>query len=171
MPVAASMARVTISRPSASVRRLYPAIDRDAGHFERREKLGAEPLRLRERAARQLAAADAGRKPEVVLDARTGARLPARRVPVEQQRPQPFRCAVHRRRESGRTGADDHEVVDIEGGRERPAEALGHLRGAPGCAAREPSLEEQRRKLVVANARPHRAARARPGPASTSSQR
>ena len=119
--------------------RLYPAVDRDAGDFERREKLGAEPLRLRERAAREFAAADAGRKSEIIFDARTGARLPARRMPVEQQRSQPFRCAVHRRREAGRTGADDHEIVDIEGGGERLAEALGDLRAAPDCAAREPS--------------------------------
>ena len=49
---------------------LVAAVDRDAGDFERREELGAEPLRLRQGAARQLAAADAGRKPEIVLDPR-----------------------------------------------------------------------------------------------------
>ena len=72
------MVRVTSSRPSASARRLYPSVDRHAGHLERREELGAEPLRLRDGAARQLAAADAGGKPEVVFDARARPRLAAR---------------------------------------------------------------------------------------------
>ncbi len=151
MPVAASMARVTISRPSASVSRLYPASIETRRHFKRRKKLGAEPLRLRQGAARQVAAADAGRKPQIVLDARTGARLPARRVPVEQQRPQPFRCAVHRRRQARRTGADDHKVVHIECSRERPAEALGHLAGFRIAQHGDSVFEEQRRKLVGAH--------------------
>ena len=143
---------------------LVSRIDRDSGHFERREKLRAEPLRLRQGAARQLAAADAGRKSEIVLDPGAGARLSARRVPVEQQCPQPFRCAVHRRRKAGRTGADDHEVVHIEGGRERSAEALGHLRrlrvAQHGVRLRRTAPEARPRPL-----RPHPAARARPGPA------
>ena len=147
MPVAASIVRVTISRPSLSVRRLYPPSIETPVDFERHEKLGAKPLRLRHGAPRQLAAADAGRKPEVVLDPRTGARLPARRVPVEQQRPQPFRRAVHGRREPGRAGADDHQVVQVERGRERSAEALGHL-ARLRVAQRGAVLEEQRRKLA-----------------------
>ena len=92
---------------------LVAGVDGHAGHFERHEELRAEPLRLRHGAPRQLAAADAGGKPEIVLDARTAARLPAGRVPIEQQRPQSLRCAVHRRREAGGTGADDHEVVQV----------------------------------------------------------
>ena len=42
---------------------LVAAVDGDAGHLERREELGAEALRLREGAPRQLAAADAAGKP------------------------------------------------------------------------------------------------------------
>ena len=150
---------------------LVSRIDRDAGHFERHEKLGTEPLRLRQGAACQFAAADAGRKPEVVLDARARAGLSAGRVPVEQQGPQPFRCAVHRRREAGRTRADDHEVVQLEGGRERSAEALGHLAGLRIAQHRRSVFEEQCRAARRRRRPPHRAARARPDPASTSSQR
>ena len=164
MPVVASMARVTSSRPSASVETLVSRIDRDAGHFERREKLGAEPLRLHQSAARQLAAADAGRKAEIVLDPRAGARLSARSMPVEQQRPQPFRCAVHRRREARRTGADDHEVVHVEGSRERSAEALGHL---PRLRIAQHGIHRRRTapEAHPRQPRPHPAARVRPGPA------
>ena len=103
---------------------------RHAGHFERHEQLGAETLRLRHGAARQFAAADAGGKPEIVLDLRTAARLSARGVPIEQQRPQSFRCAVHRRRETGRAGADDHQVVEIE----RRRRAIGRDARRPGAA-------------------------------------
>ena len=141
---------------------LVSPIDRNLRHFERREKLRAQPLRLRHGAACQFAAADAGRKPEIVLDPRTGARLPARGVPVEQQRPQPFRCAVHRRRKAGRTGADDHQVVHIEGGRERSAEALGHLAGLRVAQHGEPSSKNSAGSSSAPR-RPHPAARARPG--------
>ena len=129
---------------------LVSRVDGHAGHLERHEQLGAKPLRLRHGAPRQLAAADAGWKPEIVLDPRAAARLPAGRVPIEQQRPQPFRRAVDRRREARRTGADNHEVVEIERGRQRSAEALGHLTWL-GVAQRRPILEEQRRQVADAD--------------------
>ena len=135
---------------------LVSAIDRHAGHFERHEQLRAKPLRLRHGAPRQLAAADARGKPEIVFDSRAAARLPAGRVPIEQQRPQPFRRAVDRRGEARRAGADDHEVVQLESGRKRSAEALGHLTRL-GVAQRGSILEEQRRKLARRRSRPRRA--------------
>ncbi len=115
---------------------LVPAVDRDARHLERREELGAEPLRLRDGAARQVAAADTVGEPEVVFDARARPRLSARAVAVEQERPQPFGGAVHRGRESGGARPDDHEVVDLEG---RPTAAGRDARppgAAPGWSAR-----------------------------------
>ena len=150
MPVAASIVRVTISRPSLSVRCLYPPSMDTPGHFERHEQLRAKPLRLRHGAPRQFAATDAGWKPKIVFNSGTAARLPAGRVAIEQQRPQPFRRAVDRRREAGGTGAHNHKVVQIERGRKRSAEALGHLTRL-GIAQREPILEEQRGKLARAN--------------------
>lgn len=106
---------------------LAPGLYRNSGHFERREKLSAKPLRLRQRAACQFAAADVDGKAEIVLNPRTGACLPAGRVSVEQQSPQSFRCAVHRCGETGRSGADDYQVIDVEGSRERAAKALRYL--------------------------------------------
>ena len=118
---------------------LVSRVDRHPGHFERREKLGAEPLRLRHRAACQLAAADAGRKPEIVLDpgtacppvrpARAGraaasAALPMRRTPPPRGRPD------RRRRSRGRTHRRRPRAI---GRGARPPGA------APGCAARDPS--------------------------------
>ena len=143
---------MTSSRPSASASRLYPPSIGHPGHLERREELGAEPLRLRQGAAGQLAAADAGGEPEVVLDARARPRLSAGRVAVEQKRPKPFRRAVHRGREAGGPRADDHEVVDVEGRRERPAEALGHL-ARLRVGQHAPVLEEQGRQRVGRDAR------------------
>ena len=130
---------------------LVSAVDRDAGHFERHEHLGAEPLCLRDRAPGQLAAADAGREAEIVLDLRAGARLPARRMPIEQQRPQSLGGAVHRGGEPGRSGAHDHEVVEIARRGQRSAEALGHL-ARLRVAQRGAVLEEQRRQLAGVDA-------------------
>ena len=75
------------------------------------EDLGAEALRLLQRPPRQLVAGDAGREPEVVLDPRRRARLPARRLALDHDRAQSLGGAVHRRREAGRPSSDDHRVV------------------------------------------------------------
>src|SRR5512139_415137 len=68
---------------------------------------------------------------------------------IEQQRPQSLRRAVHRRRKTGRTGADDDEIVEIEGRQQWTAQTLGDLprlrRAQYGSV-----FEEQRRKLVRA---------------------
>ena len=129
---------------------LVSGVDRDAGHFERHEELRAEPLRLRHRASRQLAAADAGRKAEIVLDSRAAARLSAGRVPIEQQRPQSFGCAVDRRARPGGPAPTITRSYRSKRGRQRSAEALGHLTPL-GVAQRRSVLEEQRRQLVGAD--------------------
>ena len=53
----------------------------------------------------------------VFLDPRTERRLPSRRLALDQDRPQPLGGAIHRRREPGRSAADDDQVVE---GRLRP---------------------------------------------------
>ena len=58
---------------------------------------------------------DAGRKAEIVFDARARARLAARRAAVEHDHRESFRRRVHRRREPGRSRADDRDVVDMRG--------------------------------------------------------
>ncbi len=90
------------------------------------EDLGAEPARLLQRAARELVARHARREAEVVLDPRRRAGLAARRLPLDHDRREPLRRAVHRGREPGGPGADDHRVVLRGGGLRGEAEQLGH---------------------------------------------
>ena len=131
---------------------LVARVDSDAGHFEGRQKFGAEPLRLCQGAAREFTAADAGREAEIVLDPRAGAGLAARRMAIDEQRAQTFRRAVHRRREAGRPGADDDQIVDVVGGCQRPAKALGDLPRLR-IAEERTILEEQERQALGAHRR------------------
>src|SRR5262249_7927522 len=92
----------------------------------RDEDLRAQPVRLAQRAAREPGARDVGGEAEVVLDPRRGARLAARRLALDHDRPQPFRGAVDAGCEPAWPGADDHGVV-LGGPRvRRQAEQLGH---------------------------------------------
>ena len=72
-------------------------------------------------------------------------------VPIEQQRPQSLRRAVHGRRESGRSRADDDEVVELQRSRQRLAQAFGHL---PRLRVPQHGsiFEEQDRKVILARA-------------------
>ena len=68
--------------------------------------------RLDRGAVGQLAAGDAGREAEVVLDPRRGARLAAGRHAVEHDRVEPLGGAVHGGRQARRPGADHDEVAE-----------------------------------------------------------
>src|SRR4029079_2418452 len=68
----------------------------DADHFLRRQDLSAETARLRHRAARQVGPAEAGRKSQIVLDARAQTCLPAGRLAFDDDRLQTFGSAVDR---------------------------------------------------------------------------
>jgi hypothetical protein len=92
------------------------AVDRHAGYLERRQRLRAETLRLGQRSTSQFTSADSRREPKIVFDSRARACLPTWRMPIEHQRSEPFRRAVHRRSKSGGTGADNHQIVNIKGG-------------------------------------------------------
>src|SRR5437667_232468 len=70
---------------------------------------------------------DAGRETQIIFDPGARAGLPAGRMAIDQQRPEAFRRTVHRGPQAAWTSADDHEIVQIACGRERPAETLGHL--------------------------------------------
>ena len=92
------------------------------------EHLRAELLRLRVRARRQVLPGDAGRKAEVVLDLRARAGLSPRRVRLQHQHVEAFRRAVHGRRETRGSGADDDHVADLcRVDRLVEAEAVGDL--------------------------------------------
>jgi hypothetical protein len=58
----------------------------DADHLSRDENFSAEALRLLQRARPELVARDARREPEIILDARRGAGLAARRFALDQDR-------------------------------------------------------------------------------------
>ena len=59
----------------------------------------------------ELGAADPAREAEVVADERAGARLSSDRLALDDHGAQPLGRGVHRRREPGRTGADDREIA------------------------------------------------------------
>ena len=88
---------------------LGPPVD----HLGADHDLRAEPDSLVVRQSGELAAGDPLRETGVVLDPRARARLAARGVALDHERPQPFRRGVHGCRQPRRPGADDHDVVAL----------------------------------------------------------
>ena len=103
------------------------AVRRDARALRGREQLDAEPDGLVARAARQLAAGQPLREPEVVLDPAALPGLPAGRRGLHQQGAQPLAAGVHRGPEAGRAGAHDDDVVEGAARRGRQPDPLGEL--------------------------------------------
>ena len=87
-----------------------PGLLPQRGGCARGGEVRAELLRLHQGPLGQVAAGDAGREPEVVLDARAGAGLSAGRDHVDAQGSQPLGRAVDRGGQPGRAAADDDEV-------------------------------------------------------------
>ena len=110
----------------ANLEVLERAVNSETLDVDRVEHFDVEAMRLSQRVARQIVSRHAIRKSEIVLDPARRSRLAAWRLAVEQHRRQALRGGVHRRRETGRTGADDRDVV----GR------LGRFGLEPGSAAR-----------------------------------
>jgi hypothetical protein len=77
------------------------------------QQLGAEPQRLPAGPLGQLGARHPVREAQVVLDPAALAGLPAGRTPLDEHRAQPLGGAVHRCAETGRSGADDDEVIEV----------------------------------------------------------
>jgi hypothetical protein len=92
--------------------RIRPAPASQALRFDRDVDIGAEFLRLHERAPGQRCARDAGREAQIVLDLRTRSGLPAESARLDHQHIQSLGRRVDSGREPGRAGADHHEVVD-----------------------------------------------------------
>ena len=133
-----------ISLPSASLRMRYGPSDAQLHHFLRSDNLHAEALRLHHRAARQVAAAQTGRKAEIVFDARAQAGLSAGSFAIDHHRLQPFGRAIHRSRQTARAAADDGEVVELGVGARLQADLLGQLRRARLKHARAIGKQGQR---------------------------
>ena len=89
-----------------------------AGHEReravRRRQARIELPRLRHRPARQLAARDAGREAEVVLDAAGRAGLASERRALDHERVETFRGAVDGGRQARGPAADDEQVDLLE---------------------------------------------------------
>lgn len=126
---------------------LVGTFDAQANHRTGEDDFRAESPRLGQRAPGQLGAAHAGGKAKIVLDARTGASLSARRLVLDDGALQSLRCAVHRRRQPGRAPAHDQQVVERHGRMRRQPNLVGNLRrGRPG--ERRAIFEDQDRQLV-----------------------
>ena len=90
---------------------LEPAVDdAHARHPAGVREPRPEDPRLLVGALGELGARDAAGEPEVVADQRTRPRLPADRLALEHERPEPLGCRVHRRGEAGRARPDDGEL-------------------------------------------------------------
>ena len=85
----------------------------DGFHLGRDHDLGAEFLRLHERASGQRLAGNAGRKSEIVLDPRAGAGLAAIGAGIQDDHRQALGSRIDRGREPGGPAADDGDVVDL----------------------------------------------------------
>ena len=106
----------------AAVRQLDNPVrpfDAHADRLLRRQDFHPETLRLHHRAARQVVAAETVRESQVVFDARTHSRLPARRFALDHHRVQSFRRAINGGRQSGRPSTHDRQIVEV-GLRPRP---------------------------------------------------
>ena len=82
------------------------------------DDFGAEPPRLLQRPGRQLVPGHARWEAEVVLDPRRRTRLPAGRLPFDDDRVQSLRGPIDGGSKPRRAAADDHRVV-LRGGRFR----------------------------------------------------
>ena len=123
-------------------------------------RCGAELLRLHDGALGEVAAGDAGREAEVVLDPRAGPGLAADRDHLDAQRPQSLRRSVHRGREPGRTAADHDQVEAALGNAaERQPEVLGQVAGGRPAQHRpggDHDRQFDRRNAELAQHRPRR---------------
>ena len=95
---------------------LARALAIEAPQLHRDQHPRAEFLRLGIGAPGKCLAGNAGRKAEIVLDARARASLPAEGARVDHQHRQPFRAGVDRGGETGGSRAGDRHVVNGVGG-------------------------------------------------------
>jgi hypothetical protein len=107
---------------------------------DRHRKLCTEFLSLKKRARRKRLAGDAGRKSQIVLDPRGGARLATERAAVNNQNGEPLRCRIHGNSEACRACANDDHVVRRSrlniGNDSQPYPRFGVARPAQHCPVR-----------------------------------
>src|SRR5215469_8239428 len=115
-PLHAGCNQKRMTRDLAAVPELKDAVGAlgaDIQGFLRGKNLHPKTLRLHYRASRQIAPAQPGGKPQIVLDPRAHPGLPAGCFALDHHRVQAFGSAINSRRKASRTTADDCQVVKI----------------------------------------------------------
>ena len=139
-------------RPVVEPQHVVPVEPLEGGRLRRDADARAEAPSLDDRPLGQLGARDARREAEVVLDARRGPRLAARRDPVEDDGGEPLRGAVDGRRQPGRPRADDQEVaVERRGGRRTQSDPPRQL-GVAGVAQHRLTTPDHHRRVLRTDA-------------------
>src|SRR2546422_639523 len=85
----------------------------DVNRLQRKQDFDAETLGLYHSPASQIAATEADGKSQIVLDAGTHSRLPARSLLFNHHRVQAFGGGIDSRGEPGRPSPDDSQVIEI----------------------------------------------------------
>ncbi len=149
--------------------RAHRAAGFESDDFAGQNHLGLEPFRLPEGSLGEVSPGESVLEPEVVLDAGALPGLSARRAALDDHRLQSLGRAVHRAGETGRTSADDAQVVEGLVGGGVQVESGGELsrrRRAQGIAVGEEHerqlsggrrvrrLPQRLRLLVVINVEP-----------------
>ena len=104
------------------------AVQVQGADLGRRRELRPEFLGLQHGTAHQVGPRDAGGETQVVLNLGGCAGLAARPGAVKDERPEPFRSAIHGGRQPGRPGADDDQVIAVLVERALEAHLFGQLR-------------------------------------------
>ena len=119
------------------------AVNRQATCNHGNAATGPEPLRLQRGALGEIGAGDPRGEPEVVLDSRRSARLPAEGDGIDQDRAEALGRGVNRGAESGGSRPDDHGVRQPRRGPHGPeVQRLSEL-SVRGIAHRERAAEQQ----------------------------
>ena len=121
----------------------------DAGDGARDQNFSPEPLRLLQGATGKFVAGDPAGKSEIVLDSRGCPGLTTGGLALDNDRAQPFGCAVDRRRKTSWTAADNRDIV-FAGARHWSADR-GDLQHRAPAAGRSP---RRRRAEARGNRRP-----------------
>ena len=121
-----------------------------AGHranLDRGDELGPELQGLEVAPVGQVRPGQSGGESHVILDPRAGPRLTTRAEPVEDDGGQPLGGTVDGRRESGRTGSDDHQVEWLGANLTLQAQALGQPGDRGARRSRAPVAGDERQLI------------------------
>ncbi len=102
--------------PLAPVQQHFARCGTEADHRARDQNFSPEPFRLLQGTTGKFVAGDTAGKSQVVLDSRGCPGLPPGRLALDNDRSQPFRCAVDRGRKTCRSTAYNRHIVFARAG-------------------------------------------------------